>query len=210
MIIIYTVLFDPSDKSLNPSVKTTLYRKEKLADKIQFLFPLYYQEYNLSQCKVLLKYKRMEVGIAGVEVMEKDTAVYKKEFLRCVLPIDTKINDSCGTVNYSFSFITVDSDNKIVYVLHTGEDSLVIEADNDYFEYANTEDESMSKLEEIVASKITKYEEEILVAESDGCEVIEFTGQNVEPDPPEPPKPPIFPHPPLRTIINGVPTIWKG
>lgn len=44
------------DKSLTSSIKTTLYQREKLTNKIQFLFPQYYENLSLDECTETLKY----------------------------------------------------------------------------------------------------------------------------------------------------------
>lgn len=64
------------DKSLTSSIKTTLYQREKLANKIQFLFPQYYEDLSLDECTATLKY--LDTGNEPhSEILVKDDELYK-------------------------------------------------------------------------------------------------------------------------------------
>ena len=53
--ILYTIVMN-KNKELVTTVKTTLYQREKLIDKIQFLIPEMYNKLSLSDFTVILKY----------------------------------------------------------------------------------------------------------------------------------------------------------
>ena len=89
VILLYTIIMS-TDKSLITTVKTTLYQREKLADKIQFLFPQNYGDLKLSEFTATLKY--LDHGNeAHAETLIPDEELYK-DMIRFVLPIDTDLN----------------------------------------------------------------------------------------------------------------------
>ena len=55
MISIYTIIMD-KHKQLVTTVGQTIYQRENLVDKIQFLFPQKYENFNLSEFTAILKY----------------------------------------------------------------------------------------------------------------------------------------------------------
>ena len=90
-----------TDKSLVTTVKTTLYQREKLADKIQFLFPQNYGDLKLSEFTATLKY--LDYGNeAHAETLIPDEELYK-DMIRFVLPIDTDLNRFAGDITIHYS-----------------------------------------------------------------------------------------------------------
>ena len=51
----YTIVMN-KDKSLQATKTTTIYQRENLVDKIQFLFPQQYDEFDFTTCTATLKY----------------------------------------------------------------------------------------------------------------------------------------------------------
>lgn len=134
----YTILM-LDDKSLCKSVQTTLYQREKLVDKIQFLFPATYEDINLTECDVVLKYVTPD-NTPHSEYLIKDEELYKDDYLRCVMNVDTGITKFAGDIILRISFINIDSENGVTEeVLHTGETTITITPLIDYFEKVGDE-----------------------------------------------------------------------
>lgn len=135
----YTIIMN-NDKQLITSVRKTLYQREKMVNKIQFLFPECYEDINLTDCTVVLKY--IDIGnVLHSEVLAKDSELYKGKF-RCILPVDTKLNMFAGNIIIRVIFMKIDTETGVKNeVLKTGEclisilpDNTIVYADEDITE----------------------------------------------------------------------------
>lgn len=149
----YTIVMR-DDKSLRTTQKTTLYQREKLVDKIQFLIPQQYGEMDLSDFTVVLKYKD-QGDIAHIEVLTKDDELYNG-YLRYTLSIDTNLTQFAGDINIRITLSKIDLENKKQYVLHSGETVISILPLEDY--YAFVTDESLEYIDKIVSDLDAKIE----------------------------------------------------
>lgn len=100
-----------SDKTLVASQKTMIYQRDKLTDKIQFLFPLAYENTNISACIPVLKYTD-QGNEPHSEILQQDKELYKN-MIRCVFPIDTDITRFAGDVKFHITFLYLDIETKI-------------------------------------------------------------------------------------------------
>ncbi len=151
-----------SDKSLVTSVKTTLYQREKLVDKIQFLFPTIYQDLDLKTCKAILKYTD-QGNVAHSEILAMDEELYKG-YLRFLLPVDTNLNQFSGDVTIRVTFTKVDTVFKKQYVLHTGEISVHINPLSDMYSFVT--DESLEMIDQMVGQLDAKIKALDAIAET--------------------------------------------
>lgn len=157
----YTIIMN-SDKSLITSVKTTLYQREKLVDKIQFLFPTIYQDLDLKTCKAILKYTD-QGNVAHSEILAMDEELYKG-YLRFLLPVDTNLNQFSGDVTIRVTFTKVDTVFKKQYVLHTGEISVHINPLSDMYSFVT--DESLEMIDQMVGQLDAKIKALDAIAET--------------------------------------------
>lgn len=157
----YTIIMN-SDKSLITSVKTTLYQREKLVDKIQFLFPTIYQDLDLKTCKAILKYTD-QGNVAHSEILAMDEELYKG-YLRFLLPVDTNLNQFSGDVTIRVTFTKVDTVLKKQYVLHTGETSVHINPLSDMYSFVT--DESLEMIDQMVGQLDAKIKALDAIAET--------------------------------------------
>lgn len=157
----YTIIMN-SDKSLVTSVKTTLYQREKLVDKIQFLFPTIYQDLDLKTCKAILKYTD-QGNVAHSEILAMDEELYKG-YLRFLLPVDTNLNQFSGDVTIRVTFTKVDTVFKKQYVLHTGEISVHINPLSDMYSFVT--DESLEMIDQMVGQLDAKIKALDAIAET--------------------------------------------
>lgn len=135
------------DKSLTATVVTTLYQREKLADKIQILIPPNYGELDLNEFTATLKYVD-QANVPHAEILKKDAELYK-EHIRYVLPVDTELTQYAGGITIRLTFTKTDMEVKKVFVVHTGELVIKISPLKDYYSFVP--DESLEFVDQIVS-----------------------------------------------------------
>lgn len=135
------------DKSLTATVVTTLYQREKLADKIQILIPPNYGELDLNEFTATLKYVD-QANVPHAEILKKDAELYK-EHIRYVLPVDTELTQYAGDITIRLTFTKTDMEVKKVFVVHTGELVIKISPLKDYYSFVP--DESLEFVDQIVS-----------------------------------------------------------
>lgn len=135
------------DKSLTATVVTTLYQREKLADKIQILIPPNYGELDLSEFTATLKYVD-QANVPHAEILPKDAELYK-DHIRYVLPVDTELTQYAGDITIRLTFTKTDMEVKKVFVVHTGELVIKISTLKDYYSFVP--DESLEFVDQIVS-----------------------------------------------------------
>lgn len=139
----YTIIMN-DDKSLTTSIRKTLYQREKLADKIQFLIPQKYGVMDLSKCTAKLKY--IDQGnISRSELLAKDSELYKDR-LRFLLPVDNKLNYFAGNISIRIIF----TNKEMGQELRTGDCIITIEPSG-IIEEENSTESSSEVNEKIVA-----------------------------------------------------------
>lgn len=142
------------DKSLTATVITTLYQREKLADKIQILIPQKYGDLKLAEFTALLKYVD-QANVPHVETLHKDEDLYK-EHIRYVLPVDTNLTQYAGDITIRITLQKNDMDVRKTYVVHTGELVIKINPLKDYYNFVP--DESLEFVDQIVSNLQNKIE----------------------------------------------------
>ena len=135
------------DKSLTATVVTTLYQREKLADKIQILIPPNYGELDLNEFTATLKYVD-QANVPHAEILKKDAELYK-EHIRYVLPVDTELTQYAGDITIRLTFTKTDMEARKVFVVHTGELVIKISPLKDYYSFVP--DESLEFVDQIVS-----------------------------------------------------------
>lgn len=135
------------DKSLTATVVTTLYQREKLADKIQILIPPNYGELDLGEFTATLKYVD-QANVPHAEILKKDAELYK-EHIRYVLPVDTELTQYAGDITIRLTFTKTDMEARKVFVVHTGELVIKISPLKDYYSFVP--DESLEFVDQIVS-----------------------------------------------------------
>lgn len=149
----YTIVMR-DDKSLRVTQKTTLYQREKLVDKIEVLIPQQYEGMDLSGFTVILKY--LDQGnVAHAEILTIEEELYNG-YLRCVFPVDTKLNQFAGDITIRITLTKTDLESKTQYVLHTGETVISILPLEDY--YAFVSDGLLEYVDQIVGNLDAKIE----------------------------------------------------
>lgn len=158
----YTILMN-SDKSLSATNRITIYQREKLVDKIQFLFPQTYEDVSIQECTAMMKYID-QANVAHMEVLSMDDELYK-DHIRCQLNVDTKITRFAGDIKLRITFLKINPDNGITEeVLHSGEIILTISPMSDYFAFVS--DKSLEVIDQKMAELTAKIQSTLTIAES--------------------------------------------
>lgn len=157
----YTIIMNKY-KDLVTTVRTILYQRENLTEKIQFLIPEYYNEIDLKEYTAVLKYIDTS-NISHAEILEKDEELYKGK-IRFVLPINTELSKISGDISIRITFTKIDMDTQTQYVLHTGENCITISPLKDYYTFIP--DESLEFIDQLVGNLEAKIEATERIAET--------------------------------------------
>ena len=139
----YTIIMN-DDKSLRKGETVKIYQREKLVDKLQFLLPLTYQDFDLSDFTVTLKYVD-QGNVAHAEILVPSEQLYQNTRRVYYLPVDTKLTKFAGTITGHLTLSKLDLDTDKQYVLHTGKTTIVVSPLEDL--YAFVADESLEVLD---------------------------------------------------------------
>lgn len=149
----YTILMN-NDKSLTSSIKTTLYQRENLVDKIQILILPSYEDIDLTDAIVELKYLD-QANVPHVEILQKDEELYKGR-IRCTLPVDTNLTKYAGDVSIRITLTKINYETNTQYVLHTSEAVITILPIRDYYNFVPNE--SLEFVDRIVGALESKMD----------------------------------------------------
>lgn len=149
-------------KQLVTTVRQTIYQRENLVDKIQFLFPQKYENFNLSEFTATLKYVD-QANVPHSENLQLQEELYKDR-LRYFLPLDTSLTKFAGDIEIRITLSKVDLVEKKQYVLHTGTAVISVSPLKDY--YAFSADESLEIIDQIVGQLDAKIEAVEKIAET--------------------------------------------
>ena len=89
-------------KDLIAVSNTKVYQKEKNVDNIAVLLPRTYNDVDLADFKVMLKYIDFANAIHSEE-MEKDEEIYEDVYYRYVFPITEEFTQIAGEVSFTLS-----------------------------------------------------------------------------------------------------------
>ena len=177
----YTIVMDKY-KNLNTTVRTTLFQKESLVDKIQFLVPPTYGEIdNIADYNAVLKYVDPN-GNFHSEVLACDEEMYKN-YLRYTLPVDTKLTSVAGNLTVRITFIDFsdDAENPEISKLETNSTTIRINKPDGFSDFINAEDidaykAEIAKLKEAMPTDLEIGEHENLHLVHEGNKI----GEGVE------------------------------
>ncbi len=152
-----------NDKSLSASVKATLYQREKLVDKIQFLLPQKYEQLDIRDCTIVLRY--IDQGnVVHAEKLIQDEELYK-ERIRCLMDVNTDLTRFAGDIKAHLSFLRLNPENSLhEEVLKSGEIIITISPINEL--YAFTGDDYLDIVDKAMLELEAKQKAQDLLAEA--------------------------------------------
>lgn len=157
----YTIVMR-DDKSLTTTVRQKLYQREKLVDKIRFLLPPKYNDYDLSDFTVALVYTDPG-NVPHVTVLERDDELYK-EHLSYHLKVDTNLNKMAGDIIGHLLITKIDTKDLKQYLLESGEVTITISPLKDLYSYVP--DESLDFVSQLLGKVDARLEAQDILAEA--------------------------------------------
>lgn len=133
-----------TDKSLMTTIKSTIYQYERNADTLVFLIPKFYENDNMADCTLLLRYI-LPNGEGESEEIEMEPEPYNDNYYKYHLQIDTGITSEVGVVELWLTAINME-DN---VVLKSGTLTIEIEPSKDIQDYLS--DEGLNQLDRLEA-----------------------------------------------------------
>ena len=126
-----------NNKNLFTSVRTNIFQKENMVDKIQFLIPKDFNELGLENYTALLKYVDPN-GNFQSEVLTADVDTFE-DYIKYELPVSTKLTQIAGSISLRLTFILYESE-EITDKLETNSTTLAILKPDGFSDYVNFED----------------------------------------------------------------------
>lgn len=137
------------DKSLTTTVQATIYQNDKNADTLVFLVPMTYEEKNISDCTVLLRYI-LPNKVGKSEELEMCPEPYKN-YYQYRLKVSSEFTDIPGQIELWLSIIDAYDD----LLLRTDNIFITVRPAKDITRYLSTKDRNqLDKLNE----KVTRLE----------------------------------------------------
>lgn len=140
------------NKELLTTVRGVIYQNEKRADTLVFLIPRAYEEKDLADCSVLLRYV-LPSGSGRSEEIEMDPEPYNAEFYRYRLKLSTRFTSEFGVIKLWLTAVGLDN----TVILESGETEVPVLQRKDISEYLS--DKDMSQLDRLDA-KVNKLQKE--------------------------------------------------
>lgn len=141
-----------NDKTLVTTVRGVIYQNEKKADTLVFLIPQKYDDKDMADCTMLMRYVTPS-GSGRSEEIEMDAEPYNDDYYRYRLKVTSRMTAEYGIVKLWLTAVGLD--NQVV--LETGEASIQVRERKDIDDYLSEKD--LSTLEKLDA-KVTKMEME--------------------------------------------------
>lgn len=139
-------------KELITTVRGTIYQNEKRADTLVFLIPQKFEERDLADCTLLMRYV-LPSGSGRSEEIEMDPEPYNEEYYRYRVKLTTRFTSEYGTVKLWLTAVGLDN----AVVLESGETTVPVLQRKDISEYLSDKDKSqLEQLDE----KVTKLQKE--------------------------------------------------
>jgi len=101
-----------TDKSLTTTIHSTIYQGEKNADTLVFIVPKYFEEKNIADCDMLLRYI-LPNGCGKSEGLIMDAEPYNKDYYKFHLSVETRFTKVPGNIEVWLTAIDM-YDNVVV------------------------------------------------------------------------------------------------
>lgn len=134
---------------------TNIYQHEKLATKLQFLFPTTVDDNDITK-NFIFTLQYVDTGnVLHTESLEIDEDLYKETYLRAVLPVDTDITRFAGEVK-ELKVNMVGSVNGETVSIWTEETTLTVHPLKDLYDFVP--DDSLNAMSQMIAKNAAQIE----------------------------------------------------
>lgn len=129
----YTIMLNNATKQLIATNKIDLRQHESLVDKLVFIVAYQYNdEIDLKDFAVTLEWLD-PTSVPHTDVLVKEEDVYKKDYQRYFLPVESPLNRYAGDVEIKLVFTKVDYETKKRYKLESNTTHITISTIKDYY-----------------------------------------------------------------------------
>ena len=126
-VVMATITFRmDANKDLIATTIATIYQQEKNIDSVAILLPQFYNDIDLGDFKVELKYADFTNAL-HTEELTKDTEMYKDTYYRYIFPITEDFTQIAGDIRFMIA-VSQGEDT----MLHTGSATISIRPWKDY------------------------------------------------------------------------------
>lgn len=132
-----------NDKSLVATITASIYQGERNADTLSFLIPVAYEDKNIADCTLLLRYI-LPNGVGRSEELELDAEPYKN-YYRYRLKVSTRLTDVPGSIELWVSAVDFNDS----YILKSGTAHINVLPTKRVSDYLS--DESLDELDKMGA-----------------------------------------------------------
>lgn len=95
-----------------------LCQHDSFIDKVQFIIPYIYNEFDLREFTATLTYVD-SANIAHAEILEPQEDLYKEDYIQYFLPVTSQLSKSAGDIEVRLIFTKTDGEKQVNYVLQT-------------------------------------------------------------------------------------------
>lgn len=160
----YTIVMR-DDKSLIATVRQIIYQRDKLVDKVKFYIPTMYEDINLEDFTVRLKYIDQNGSVHSIDLTSVESD--KDGFMKYIIDVDTDLTRYAGDIHICLTLNKVDMSEGKEYSLNTGETKITVTPLTDYYGFVSDPslsviDQKMNELNvklEAVDKMATAYDE---------------------------------------------------
>lgn len=129
----YTILLNNATKQLIATNRINLRQHENIVDKLTFVVPFQYTEsIDLRKFNVVLEWLD-PTNVAHMDVLEKEEEIYKDNYQRYFLPVESPLNRFAGDIEMKLVFTMVDYETSKRYKLETDTIIVPIMSIKDYY-----------------------------------------------------------------------------
>lgn len=133
----YTIKMN-DDKTLTVTNRINLHQRESLIDKIRFIIPKTYGDYDLTEFTWYASYKD-PTGVAHALSLKASETDYNESYSQYFIDIDNNLNLYVGDIEIYLEFVKNDYENEKIYAGKTSTATITILSVADYFNSVNAD-----------------------------------------------------------------------
>lgn len=162
----YAIKMNAEDKSLETTVEAKIYQYERNIDTLVFLIPRYYEETNMADCAVMMRYL-LPSGAGKSEELVMSPLPYNKDYYKYHLKLTTRFTENIGDIELWLNIINLEGE----VILKTGSVKLSISETKEITDYMVPED--LNQLDKLDAKikLLEKFKADDITSNAEGTGV---------------------------------------
>ena len=154
----FTILLN-DDNTLTISVKERIMERSSLVDKLCFLVPKTYNDFDMTEFACTLEYVLPVSKKYKSEMLSAESELYENEYIQFILPFDTKLTSEPGDIELQLSLVKADLTDEGEQITYVRKSSTVtitivpIAAWSDFIpdDALNAVDQKIAELQALIA-----------------------------------------------------------